>query len=182
MATSTTSATNAERFLESARVWDAGWSARDVDQLLSNYADDVVWEDPSFARPIRGKAELRRFLEAMLRAFPDIEIRQEHLFRPYDGDEVFASQWVLRGTFRDRLELPGVTTMPLAPTGDRVEMRGMALLHSRDGLGYRVQQFPDYMAFQRQIGALPPQGSRGEKLLGRLQALGARRRLKRNSA
>jgi hypothetical protein len=70
--------------------------------------------------------------------------------------------------------------MPLAPTGDRVEMRGMAMLEMRDGLGVHVRQYPDLIAFQRQIGALPPAGSRAERLLGRLQALGAGRRRKRN--
>jgi|SRR5947209_3513742 len=178
MATTDTAA----QFKRDAEEWDAAWAVRDFDRILSIYADDVEWEDPQIPRPLRGKVELRAYFEAMLRAFPDIEIGQEQLFSPLGGDgETFASRWRLRGTFRGAFELPGIASMRIAPTGDRVDFTGVAVVTVDDqGRGIHVRQYGDDSTFQRQIGMLPPEGSFGERVLMRLQALGARRRLKRN--
>src|SRR5947209_10015766 len=111
----TETAARAEQFKQNALEWDAAWKERNFDRMLSIYADDVRWEDSQIPRPLSGKAELRAYFEAMLRAFPDIEIDQSHLFEPLDGDpSVYASEWHLRGTFRTAFELPGITSARIA--------------------------------------------------------------------
>ena len=51
----------------------------------------------------------------------------------------------------------------------------------KDGEVTEIVQYADETTFQRQIGMLPPPGSRMEKFLGRLQALGASRRRRKNA-
>jgi hypothetical protein len=72
-------------------------------------------------------------------------------------------------------------TLPAAPTGDRIDFTGVAIASFGSGGVRHLRQWQDVVTFQRQIGALPAAGSRGEKMLLRLQALGAKRRVKRNS-
>jgi len=171
MATTDTTA----QFKRNAEEWDAAWAERDFDRVLSIYVDDVQWEDSQIPRPLRGKAELRAYFDAMLRAFPDIQIEQEQLFSPLGGDaNVFASRWRIRGTFRGAFELPGIATARISPTGDRVDFTGLAIVTVDDeGRATHVRQYGDESGFQRQIGMLPPEGSFGERVM-------MRRRMKRN--
>lgn len=166
---------------ELLHAFDAGWAARDPEALADLFTEDAVWEDPTFKRAIRGKRELRDYFAAMLRAFPDIEVHQEQVLLDPDDDSKGGSRWVIRGTFRENLESPDHLSFPIAATGDRVEFTGVALASLRDGKIERLHECIDYMSLQRQIGALPPVGSRGEHFLARLQAFGARRRFKKNA-
>jgi len=178
----TETAAQAQQFADNARIWDTAWVDRDFDSMLSIYSDDVQWQDAMLPRPLRGKSELRAYFDAMLRAFPDIEIAQEQLFSPSEGNpSEHASRWRLRGTFRGAFEVPGISATAVAPTGDRVDFTGFAnITVDEDGRAKHVRQYVDETTFQRQIGMMPPAGSRSERFLMRLQALGARRRLKRN--
>lgn len=178
MATQGTAATQLELVRELMGRWDAAWAARDPEALVDVFTEDGTWEDPTLSAPVVGHADLRRFFEAMLHAIPDIEVHQEEIYLHGDDGSRAAARWVIRGAFREALEVPG--SMPIAPTGDRVDFTGVALAELRDGKVQGVRQYVDYITFQRQIGMLPASGSRGERLLGRLQALGAKRRARRN--
>src|SRR5438093_9334502 len=127
-----TTRSNVETVRELMRRWDAGWAARDARQLADMMADDATWEDPILARPISGKHELQRYFEAVLRSFPDIEVRQEEIFVDVDDDSRFASRFVLRGTFRETLDSAGYAAFPIAATGDRVEVTGVGTGSLRD--------------------------------------------------
>lgn len=49
------------------------WNTHDVDRLLEHYADDFEMVDANTGRVVaQGKAALRESVEAVLRAFPDI--------------------------------------------------------------------------------------------------------------
>jgi steroid delta-isomerase-like uncharacterized protein len=160
--------------------WDGAWAARDADALAACMTEDATWADPLLTRPLRGRAEVRAYCAAMLRSLPDIEVRQEELLLDADHDDATATRWSVRGTFRQDFDGGGFASMPTAATGDRVDFGGVALMTMRDGRIASLRQYTDYVTFQRQIGALPPQGSRGERALAALQRLGAARRRRRN--
>ena len=65
-------------------------------------------------------------------------------------------QWRFRGTFAG----PGAFT-GVAPTGSPLELEGFDVLTVRDGLIHSNDAFTDSMTFARQIGMMPPLGSRG---------------------
>jgi steroid delta-isomerase-like uncharacterized protein len=167
--------TSRTEVLAVAAEWDAAWAARDVDRLAAVYTDDAVWEDPSLIAPVQGRAALRAFFAGILDAMPDAVVRQERLFTTDSTDEC-ASQWRVTGTVAK--QLPNTA---LAPTGDRVDYTGMAVITMRDGKVSHLRQYPDVVDVQRQVGALPPAGSRTEKMGLMLQRMSARRRMRRNS-
>jgi steroid delta-isomerase-like uncharacterized protein len=170
----TKSALSRQQIVELASEWDEAIAARDVDRLMALYTPDAVWEDPSLDTPLRGHAELRAYFSGIIAAIPDLSIKQEVVFAE-DGATQSASQWRATGTVSGRLP-----NSPLSPTGDHVDYTGMASITLQDGKVSYVRQYPDVVALQRQIGLMPAQGSRGERMMMRLQAMSARRRMKRN--
>lgn len=178
MTTETTSQADVAR--ELARQWDAGWAARDARALAELFTENGTWADPNLARPATGRQSVQRMCESLLSAFPDLEIHQEEIFIDIDRPERLASRWSFRGTFRNTYDAGGHAAFPLAPTGDRIEFNGVGTMTVRDGKVEHLDQFVDYVTFQRQIGMLPKPGSPLERVIGRLQALGAKRRLRKN--
>ena len=168
------SAMSRQQIVALAGEWDQAWAARDIDRLVALYTPDAVWADPTLVAPVSGHAALRTYFAGLIAAIPDISIRQEVVFAE-DGATSCASQWRATGTFTG--QLPNTA---LSPTGDHIEYTGVAIITLRDGKVSHVQQYPDVVSLQRQIGAIPPEGSRAERVLMRLQAISARRRMKRN--
>ena len=170
----TQSVMSRQQIVELAAEWDAALAARDLDRLAELYTPDAVWDDPSLNAPVQGATELRAFFAGIFAAIPDIAIKQELVFAE-DGATQCATQWRATGTVTGSLP-----NSSFAPTGDHVDYTGVAVITMRDGKCCAVRQYPDVISLQRQIGALPPQGSRGERLMMRLQAMSARRRMKKN--
>ncbi len=74
----------AERF---ARAWAEAWNDRDLDAVMANYADDVVFYSPRIAvllgegrESISGKAALRDYWEAALDAAPSVYLDASRVF------------------------------------------------------------------------------------------------------
>lgn len=142
--------------------------------------EDGTWADANLVAPLAGRAAIEAYAASLMAAMPDLAIRQEILLVDPDRDDRIATRWSLRGTFRRDFDAAGQAAMPLAATGDRVVMAGVALMTLRDGLAERLEQFGDYATFQRQNGVLPPPGSATARTLAALQRLGARRRRRKN--
>jgi hypothetical protein len=60
-----------------AKAWVQGWNQRDVEAVLSHYADDVEFQSPLVVRllgeptgTVRGKQNLREYFRKALAAFP----------------------------------------------------------------------------------------------------------------
>ena len=102
-------------------------------------------------------------------------MRQEALLRPLDGAE-YASRWRIWGTMQGPLAPPG-----FAPTHERVETEGVAIIELQGDLVSRCRQFYDSAGVGRQLGAVPPRGSALERLGVVLQrvVVGLRRRSRR---
>lgn len=73
-----TSVSTSEPEVFAAR-WISAWNARDVEAVLTDYADDVVFTSPNALRvvpesggTVRGKDALRRYWTRALRGNPDI--------------------------------------------------------------------------------------------------------------
>jgi len=86
-----------------------------------------------------------------------------------------AALWRASGTFAGDADYQGI-----APTGGRVELRGLDLFTVRDGLIRANVAFPDGLGFARQIGMLPRPGTGAEATV--LRAFNARTRVARRLA
>ena len=170
----TPSTMSRQQIVDLAAEWDSAWAARDVDRLIALYTPDAVWEDPSYDSPVVGHADLRAFFTGIMAAIPDISIRQEVVFAE-DGATQCATRWRATGTVTGSMP-----HMSFAPTGDHVDYTGVAVISITDGKCSHVRQYADTVTLQRQLGMMPEPGSRGERWMLRLQAMSAKRRMKKN--
>jgi glyoxylase-like metal-dependent hydrolase (beta-lactamase superfamily II)/predicted ester cyclase len=128
--------------------------ARDLDTAVGLWA-------PGGHDNVRGQVDVvapegvRAFLGELLDAVPDLRFE---VVSTTTQDERCAVQWRLSGT----LAGPG-TLNGIAPTGDRVTIEGVDIVTVRDGLIQANDAFPDSIALPRQIGMIPPQGSRADR-------------------
>lgn len=63
-----------------AEEWSTSWNARDVERILSHYAEEVDYTSPFIAKlggavdgRLHGKAALRDYFQKGLAAFPDLK-------------------------------------------------------------------------------------------------------------
>jgi limonene-1,2-epoxide hydrolase len=66
----------------------AAWKAKDIDAVLGHMSDDIVWHyAAAIARPLRGKAAARRFLEGFAARVGEVRWRVFHY--AITGDRLF---------------------------------------------------------------------------------------------
>ena len=97
------------------------FNARDVDAILSYFADDVEWlmargPEAKDGRRLKGKKAIGEVLRARFEQIPDM--RWEEMSHFIAGERA-ASEWVVRGTNRQ--------------TGEKLELLGCDLWAFRDG-------------------------------------------------
>jgi ketosteroid isomerase-like protein len=163
--------------------WFGGWVAAlnsyDVDALLELVTEDIEWRDPAmFGKTVCGRHEFRRFVDASLRAFPDV--RFVAIGAPYtatDGSG-FAVRWRITATFTGAMEgwapLAAPTAM-FAPTGRQIQSEGIDLYELRQGRLHRWTVVYDVFDVSVQAGLAPSPHSRlvrvaaaGQRLLARI--------------
>jgi steroid delta-isomerase-like uncharacterized protein len=148
--------------------------ARDVDAMAA------VWK-PGSTDHFYGMAELRvpeglrAWFGNLFRAFPDFTMEVADMVAY--GDKA-AVRWTATGTFTGPGKFEGLTA-----TGARVELEGLDLLTISDGLIVENRAYTNAMEMARQMGAMPPAGSVGEKAMfgavnARTAAAGAIQRLR----
>lgn len=128
---------------------------RDVGAMAEHWRDDGV-EDILPVGVLRGKEELRAFLDATFRAIPDA---RTSVGRIVAGETSCAVEWRLEGTF------DGAPFMDIEPTGSHVEVRGFDLFELEDGQIVSNTAYYDGASFARQIGMLPADGSGADRAM-----------------
>ena len=67
------------------------WDAHDTATFTSLFADDFEYVDDGLPTPMRSVDEVRNYMEAWYRAFPDMRARE--LNRVVDEDSAWRDQW-----------------------------------------------------------------------------------------
>jgi glyoxylase-like metal-dependent hydrolase (beta-lactamase superfamily II)/predicted ester cyclase len=136
--------------------------ARDLDGAVAMWADGG-------RENVRGQVDVlaplgvREFIGGLLDALPDLNFE---VVSVTTQDERCAVQWRLTGTFAGPGQFGG-----LQPTGDPLVLEGIDLLSVSDGLIQSNDAFPDSLAFARQVGLMPEQGSStDQRMLGAFNA------------
>jgi steroid delta-isomerase-like uncharacterized protein len=148
--------------------WLDAWNRHDGEALAVLCTEDVEFFDPAI-QTIHGRAAVADWLAACARWFPDYRFEDpEPPYAARDRAEAILP-WKMIGTHRGEIEPPG-----FAPTGRSFAIEGVDHWWFRDGLVERCRAIYDINGMMRQLGIVPPPGSRGERAMVRLQRLGMR--------
>jgi hypothetical protein len=165
-----TSGTLDPAFLEPwARRWVEAWNDRDVEGIAAMCDEGLELDDPALPETLHGRAGIRAFARDTFHTFPDVELealepplrsgQADGAWFPYQMSGTMSGHWA---------------PLDIAPTGARVEFRGVTEWRFRGGLLVLWDTIYDNLAVARQMGLVPPQGSRADRLFSRLQHLQAR--------
>lgn len=106
------------------------------------------------------REEVVTWFRGLFDAVPDLRMEVEDVaVAGQPGRERVTVRWRITGT------LSGAPYMGIEPTGGRVDLRGMDLIDTEDGRIAGNHVYYDQLSFARQIGMLPPEGSRGDRLM-----------------
>jgi len=149
-----------------ARTYFDAVSAHDLDAMAQ------LWE-PGGVDVLHGLAELeapdgiRAWFGGLFAAMPDFRLE---VLDVVAGEERAAVRWRATGTFDGSGRFEG-----MRPTGARVVLSGCDMLTIHDGKIHRNDAYLNGAEMARQLGALPPAGSRRERAM--LALLNLRTRL-----
>jgi steroid delta-isomerase-like uncharacterized protein len=110
------------------------------------FARECVVHDPSSPEDIRGIDGLQQFLDGYRAGFPDMHFELEGDV-VVDG-ELCAHRWVCTGTHKAEF-------MGIAPTNQRITVRGMQIDQLRGGKVVETWQSWDTLGFLEQLGGVP---------------------------
>ena len=147
----------------------AAWNKCDVEAMAQMLTPDIVWEDPALAQPACGVAAVQEFMLESFRTFPDLRFGEPEPPHLTAEGELVSWAWTMEGTMLGEADPPG-----FAPTGRRMRVQGVDLWRMRDGRIARYRAFYDMTDLARQLGIVPPSGSRAERVTVALQRLQAR--------
>ena len=138
---------------------------RDLDAMVE------LWR-PGGREFIRGQVDttapdgVRAFFTELFAAVPDFDLQVQDMV--VDKGRA-AVRWRATGTFSGDTAFKG-----FEPNGARLDLEGCDVLQISDGLIDANDAFSDSMAFARQIGAMPPEGSAAEQRMAGMFNRGAR--------
>jgi steroid delta-isomerase-like uncharacterized protein len=129
---------------------------RDVEAMME------LWEPGGYGHmygmwSLRAPDGYRRWFGNLFRAFPDFVME---ILDVVAYGEKAAVRWRATGTFAGPARFEG-----LEPNGARLDYEGLDLLTIRDGLIRENRAYTNATEIARQLGAMPPAGSPGEKAM-----------------
>ena len=120
----------------------------DLDGVMDLYGEDAVQNMPDGS--FEGKPAIRERLAQELSAFSEVE----HTVRSFvEQGDAFCDEWTFAGTHTAPMLLPD--GRELAPTGKRVEIKGMELCLMRGDKLVLNTLYYDNLAVAAQLGLLP---------------------------
>jgi glyoxylase-like metal-dependent hydrolase (beta-lactamase superfamily II)/predicted ester cyclase len=152
-----------------AKTYFEAVARRDVDAMVA------CWK-PGGREFIRGQIDttapdgVRAFFTELFGAVPDFELKVQDMVVEKDRASV---RWRATGTFCGETPFNGIE-----PNGSRLELEGCDVLRIEDDLIVANDAFSDSMAFARQVGMMPAEGSPAEarafSLFNRASRIGTR--------
>jgi steroid delta-isomerase-like uncharacterized protein len=129
-----------------ARYNDA-WNAHDLDAIMEMHASDMVFENHTAGESAQGEA-VREHIASIFETWPDIRFESR---RTYTRDGLVVQEWTATATHANAMRRGDLEA---APTGKRVEWRGVDVIPFEDGLVKRKDVYSDSVSILRQVGLL----------------------------
>jgi steroid delta-isomerase-like uncharacterized protein len=130
--------------LETVRRMQAAFSAHNMKDLVSLYADDAVVSDQAMSADFTGKKEIEKMYSDMVGGFSDAKVEVPSMFAA--GDYVVAI-----GTFTGTND-GDLVNLKTKKTGKKVVVSYADVIQLRDGKIAKVWRFRDGMDMGRQLG------------------------------
>ncbi len=144
------------------RAYLGAWNERDAGAIASFFAQDAIYEDHGAGATALGRDGIREHAARVHAGFPDLRFE---LVRAAHGDDFTAGEWRSVMTHLGHFE-------GLRPTGRVVASRGVDVATlDAEGLIARLDSYYDGAEIMRDLGLLPPRGSRVERALVRAASL-----------
>ncbi len=134
----------------------AALTAKDLDALQALQHDTLV-EDFVVLGPVTGRENIRAFFDELLTAVPDMDFKAERIMGV--DDRIAVGEWSLKGTFT------GGPFQGIEPTGKTLSLRGVDIMEFEGDLMVHNTVYYDGLKFARQIGLLPPEGTRRDRAI-----------------
>ena len=122
----------------------AALNSRDLDQYLSRIDDSYVGESETAPGPIRGPEGVRKNLEMLFQAFPDLRLRAEQILA--SGDHVVVRLAITathKGTFAG-----------IAATNKPISFHACNVIELRNGKAISGRLYADNATLFQQLGVL----------------------------
>ena len=121
-------------------------NSQDWETFEGFYADSIVWDDPGLPEPITGPRSVRKRLERLSEAFPDLQWKLERIFG--DGDRVCA-EFTFTGTHKGELQAGERERLPASNVSIRIQACGVYVV--RGGKIVDSKLYFDFGALKSQI-------------------------------
>lgn len=153
----------------------AGFSDRHafLDDPEGTWIDRPHYRVPAQDLEMNSRGEVAAWFGELFDAVPDLRMEVEDFaIAGEPGRERVTVRWHMTGTFS------GAPYLGIEPTGRSIDLRGMDLIDVQDGKVAGNNIYYDQLAFARQIGMLPAEGSFGDRLMTRAFNLATKGRAK----
>lgn len=120
----------------------AAYNAHDAAAVGKLYHPDGEHEDIAHGKPKRGADAIIAGLKTFFGWFPDAHWERRSVIG--GSDDLVAITYVLSATLQSQMG-------PVAPCGQRIQLKGAHVLLVRDGLIQRSEDYWDASTFQRQL-------------------------------
>jgi steroid delta-isomerase-like uncharacterized protein len=126
--------------------YNDAWNAHDVDAIVEMHTEDSVFENHVTGDVNVGREQIGAAIRGIFSVFPDLSFEGR---RQYVREGLVVQEWTARGTHEGTMTRGGIE---VAPTGKRVEYKGMDVIPIRDGLVARKDVYSDSITLLRQLG------------------------------
>ena len=119
-------------------------NARDLDRYLQRIDESYVGESEITPEPVRGPSGVRRMLDMVFAAFPDVHLEPEEIIA--SGNHVVSRIRITATHQGNYLGIPA--------TNRRVSWRACNVVELRDGKAIRGRLYADNASLLQQLGAI----------------------------
>jgi steroid delta-isomerase-like uncharacterized protein len=138
---------SAEALERTIERYNQAWNDHDLDAIVAMHAPDMVFENHTAGESAEGDA-VRDHIAAIFESWPDIAFEGR---RTYVRDGLVVQEWTATATHSNTMRRGDLVA---APTGKRIEWKGLDVIPFEDGLIKRKTVYSDSVSILRQLELL----------------------------